>query len=129
MIKKTHHCYQSRDENQENIRFLSRKNTPSLIGADPFFTTRRGGVSLGACSSFNLGDHVQDHPGDVARNRAALLAALGPGRRLALVNQVHGIRTVEAGWRGATPEADAVVTNRPGVVVGVLTADCAPVLF
>ncbi|MEO5333130.1 MAG: peptidoglycan editing factor PgeF [Magnetococcus sp. YQC-5] len=130
MIKKTRHYDRSDIGNQANIHFLPRKNAPALEGVGTFFTTRQGGVSQGAYASFNLGSHVEDRPEDVAWNRACLLASLAPhGKELAIVNQVHGRKTVLAGWQGKTPDADAVVTNQPGIVTSVLTADCAPVLF
>lgn len=130
MKKKTHHSHRSQVENQANIHFLPWKISPPPEGIEYFFTTRQGGVSQGAYSSFNLGDHVNDQPQDVACNRARLLAQLPPQiNHLALVNQVHGVQTVQAGWQGLRPDADAIVTNRPGIVLGILTADCAPVLF
>ncbi|MBF0179651.1 MAG: peptidoglycan editing factor PgeF [Magnetococcales bacterium] len=129
-MKKTHHSHQSSQETQGNILLLRGKIFPPQAGVDHFFTTRQGGVSTGGYASLNLGGHVDDHPEAVARNRALLLAALGLGaRELALVNQVHGDRAVVAGTEGAYPDADAVVTDQPGVVVAVLTADCVPVLF
>ncbi|MBF0271152.1 MAG: peptidoglycan editing factor PgeF [Magnetococcales bacterium] len=128
-MKKTHHCHRQESGNQENILF-PWKNSPPVSGIVPFFTTRQGGVSQGNWDSFNLGDHVSDRPDHVNTNRERLLRSLAPhGRELALVNQVHGIRVERAGWHGTRPDADAVVTDREGVVVGVLTADCAPVLL
>ncbi|MBF0164058.1 MAG: peptidoglycan editing factor PgeF [Magnetococcales bacterium] len=129
MMKKTHHCYSTELENQENMIF-PWKNSAECPEILPFFTTRLGGVSAGSWAGFNLGDHVGDDPAHVARNRERLLAALAPhATELALVNQVHGDAVAIAGWNGPRPDADAVVTDRPGVVAAVLTADCAPVLF
>ncbi|MBF0213283.1 MAG: peptidoglycan editing factor PgeF [Magnetococcales bacterium] len=130
MMKKTHHCHRMESGNQDNILF-PWKNSPPVPGVIPFFTTRNGGVGSGNWHSFNLGDHVADRPEDVARNRELLMQKLSPlgGATLAVVNQVHGNRAILAGWSGTRPDADAVVTDRPGVVVAVLTADCAPVLF
>ncbi|MCE6984299.1 polyphenol oxidase, partial [Pseudomonas frederiksbergensis] len=73
----------------------------------------------------------------VERNREIAAAAVLPGARLVTVYQVHSADCVTLGeepWsEGAKvdqrPKADAIVTNRPGVVLGILTADCAPVLF
>ncbi|MBF0189578.1 MAG: peptidoglycan editing factor PgeF [Magnetococcales bacterium] len=128
-MKKTHYCHRPESGNQENILF-PWKNSPQGSGIVPFFTTRHGGVSLGNWESFNLGDHVSDRPDHVATNRERLLRALAPhAPTLALVNQVHGNRVEQAGWSGARPDADAVVTDRVGVAVGVLTADCVPVLL
>lgn len=63
-----------------------------------------------------------------ADDRAAATAAL-KAERLFNPKQVHSAQAVVAPWRGAPPEADAVVTDRPGLAVGVVTADCAPILM
>jgi YfiH family protein len=75
-------------------------------------------------------------PGDPAlasahENRARATAAVLPGARLVGVYQVHGITCAEAGaWdEAARPHADALVTDRPGLLLSILTADCAPVLL
>jgi hypothetical protein len=97
------------------------------------FFTRQGGVSDGRYASLNCGLGSGDDPDRVAANRARAMAALDlPGAALATAAQVHGTRviTVDAPWPdGARPQADALVTRRPGVALGILTADCAPVLF
>lgn len=97
------------------------------------FFTRAGGVSGGLYASLNCGVGSQDDPGRVAENRARVLTALGaePGR-LASPYQVHSAQAVvaDAPWpRAEAPKVDAVVTATPGLAIGVLTADCAPVLF
>ena len=90
-----------------------------------FMTTRDGGVSQGPWRSLNLGDHVGDEPAHVAQNRALLDSRLpAPPRWL---QQVHGVRVIEAGAQDTT--ADAIVTRRRGQVCAVLTADCLPVLL
>ncbi len=130
MMKKTSNSNRPQNENQANIHFLPWKISPPLKGIDLFFTTRQGGISQGGYESFNLGGHVNDSADHVAENRARLLASLPLGcQELAIANQVHGTQTVIAGWQGPPPNADAVITNQPGLAVGVLTADCAPVLF
>ena len=99
-------------------------------------TWRDGGVSVGRYRGLNLGDHVGDAPEAVAANRRALReAAELPGEPVWL-RQVHGIRVVDLDRDGngdgdiaTPPEADAVVTRRPGRVCAILTADCLPVLF
>ncbi|MBF0615024.1 MAG: peptidoglycan editing factor PgeF [Magnetococcales bacterium] len=129
MIKKTHHCHSTESKNQASILFPEEK-FPHTPGVVPFFTTRQGGVSQGSWAGFNLGEHVGDRPEHVTHNRQILMQALAPdAHTLAVASQVHGCRVVEAGWSGPPPEADGVVTNRMGLVVGVLTADCVPVLF
>jgi YfiH family protein len=92
-------------------------------------TTRLGGVSVGAFASLNLGDHVNDDPSAVRRNRELLRSELAlPGEPVWL-QQVHGAAAVEATVAGNRVAADASWTSTPGVVCAVLTADCLPVLF
>ena len=89
-------------------------------------TTRAGGVSLSPFDSFNLGDHVDDDPQAVARNRLRLQAALNC--EPAWLRQVHGV-VVAAADAASVAEADASWTASVGVACAVLTADCLPVLF
>lgn len=99
-------------------------------------TTRRGGVSgapyddAAGGGGLNLGSHVGDDPLAVAANRQRLRALL-PAEP-AWLRQVHGVRVVDAPVStGAQepPEADASISNRPGVVCTIMTADCLPVLL
>jgi polyphenol oxidase len=97
------------------------------------FFTRRGGVSGGAYASLNCSLSSQDDRQNVLENRARAAASVGadPARLLGLT-QVHGIAVVTARepWAaGAGERADAMVTDQPGLALGVITADCAPVLF
>ena len=91
-------------------------------------TTRRGGVSKGAYAELNLGDHVGDDPLAVAENRARLESASAP---CFWIDQVHGASVVEAHARdrGRTPVADALWTREAGLAIGVLTADCFPLML
>lgn len=97
------------------------------------FFTRRGGVSEGIYTSLNCGLGSSDEPERVHANRRRALARLDlAGERLCTVYQHHGNTAVEATmpWAfGALPRADAMVTTVPGLALGILTADCAPVLF
>lgn len=96
------------------------------------FFTRAGGVSTGLYEGLNTGVGSNDDPAAVAENRRRVAAWFGrDADDLAACYQIHSAvcRVAEAGWRGDRPEGDAVVTAVPGVVCGVLTADCAPVLF
>jgi hypothetical protein len=97
------------------------------------FFTRQGGVSDGPYQSLNCGFGSGDAEARVAANRGRAMGALGlDGDALVTAYQVHSPTAVvvAAPWRPeAAPEADALVTDRPGVALGVLTADCAPVLF
>jgi polyphenol oxidase len=97
------------------------------------FFTRQGGVSGGAFASLNCGFGSRDNPADVERNRTIAAAQLDlTPDRLVTCHQIHGtdIVTVERPWpRTANPRADGMVTVVPGIALGVLAADCAPVLF
>ena len=96
------------------------------------FFTRQGGVSTGLYEGLNTGVGSNDDPAAVAENRRRIAEHLGgTPDDLAACFQIHSAvcRVAEAGWRGDRPEGDAVVTASPGVVCGVLTADCAPILL
>ncbi len=97
------------------------------------FFTRRGGVSDGLFASLNCGFGSRDDPANVEHNRAIAAARLGlAAERLVSCHQIHGTATVivEHPWRrDANPRADGMVTAVPGIALGVLAADCAPVLF
>jgi YfiH family protein len=96
------------------------------------FFTRAGGVSGGIYASLNVGFGSGDDAESVRRNRERAAASLGSAGRLNTVYQVHGndVAVVEAAWEPkSAPRADAMVTDRPGIALGILTADCAPVLF
>jgi YfiH family protein len=97
------------------------------------FFTREGGVSHGIYASLNGGLGSRDAAENVQENRSRMAAALGvaPARFLTCY-QIHSPNVVVADtpWaRDATPEADAIVTREVGLAIGVLTADCGPVLF
>ncbi len=95
-------------------------------------TDRRGGRSAAPYDSFNLGDHVGDRPDDVAANRARVARELGVAvGSLVWMAQVHGatVTVVDGPQEGPVPETDALVTTAPGLVLGVLAADCVPVLL
>lgn len=97
------------------------------------FFTRRGGVSSGPFASLNCSLSSQDDRASVLENRGRVADTLGVPRLCLMgCTQVHGIDVVavDAPWEpGAGPRADAMVTSRPGVGLGIITADCAPVLF
>jgi len=104
----------------------------ALDGVPHGFLGRRGGVSLGTIAGLNVGHGAEDDSAAVAENRRRAVAAVLPGAQLATVYQVHSPDAVEVRepWPFAErPRADAMVTDRPGLLLGVVTADCAPVLF
>ncbi|HEY4252622.1 MAG TPA: peptidoglycan editing factor PgeF [Roseomonas sp.] len=116
-----------------DFRTLSPVTAASLAGLPHGFFTREGGVSEGAFASLNCSLSSADAGDRVAENRARAVAALGlPGAALYGAKQVHGARclVLDEGWdMTAAPEADAIATRRAGIVIGVVTADCTPVLF
>jgi YfiH family protein len=97
------------------------------------FFTRQGGVSTGLYSALNCGLGSADDAGNVTENRARCAEMLGVGAEgLVTAYQVHGIAVagVIAPWaEGARPQADALVTSRRGIAIGIVTADCTPVLL
>ncbi|MBX9796471.1 peptidoglycan editing factor PgeF [Sphingomonas sp.] len=106
--------------------------TPVLAGLRHGFLGRRGGVSTGIHAGLNVGTGSADEAGAIAENRARALAAVAPGAALVTVYQVHSadVVTVDAAIPfDARPPADAMVTDRPALALGILTADCAPVLL
>ncbi len=103
-----------------------------LAGVTHGFLGRRGGVSRGNVAGLNCGLGSDDEPEDVAENRRRAAEAVLPGARLVSVYQVHSPRCVVVAepWADdARPEADALVTDRPGLLLAIVTADCAPVLL
>ena len=105
----------------------------SALSTTHGFFTRLGGFSSGPFASLNCSLSGQDTRETVLHNRAAAATALGAAAdALVGLTQVHGpdVAHVEAAWLpGAGPRADAMVTDRPGIALGIVTADCAPVLL
>lgn len=107
-------------------------NAECLEGVRHGFAGREGGVSTGEVAGLNCGIGSGDDPARVARNRRLATDAVAPGAHLLGLYQTHSADclTVRAAWDDAQrPHADAVVTDRPGFALGILTADCAPVLL
>jgi YfiH family protein len=104
-----------------------------LDGIRHAFFTRTGGVSEGLFASLNCGYGSGDDPEKVARNRAIAMQQVElEGAALNTCYQIHSaeVATVEAPWaREAAPKVDGMVTDRPGLALGILTADSAPVLL
>lgn len=109
------------------LRTENLKNSQLAHG----FFGRQGGVSGGIYSSLNCGPGSGDDRSNVVANRRRALDNLGVSR-LATLYQIHSAKAVAVSepWEiGDSPQADAMATNVPGVALGVLTADCAPVLL
>jgi len=104
----------------------------ALSGFRHGFFTRRGGASSGVFAGLNCGVGSSDQAEIVAINRARVAAAMDvPLDHLITVHQVHSadVAIVTGPLVGDNPKADAMVSATPGVALGVLTADCQPVLF
>ena len=104
-----------------------------LLHAVPHgFFGRQGGVSKGAVAGLNCGLGSGDDPQAVETNRRLAANAVLPGAPLASVYQIHSPTAVivtEATANEDRPKADALVSDRPGLLLGIVTADCAPVLL
>ena len=103
-----------------------------LDGVRHGFLGRRGGVSTGVCAGLNVGLGSSDDREAVRANRRLAVEAVAPGARLVTLHQVHSgvaVPVAEPWSDDERPHADALVTNRPGLALGILTADCTPILF
>ena len=105
----------------------------TALGAVPHaFFGRRGGVSTGILAGLNVGTGSNDDREAIAENKKRAIEAVLDGAELATVHQVHSAEAVfvDAPWpQEDRPKADAMVTDRPGILLGILTADCVPVLL
>jgi len=112
---------------------LESARLKALSGVRHGFFTRQGGVSCGVYASLNCGLGSGDDPAAVRENRARAMAAFGlPASALATAHQVHSARVevLEATFPlDSRPRVDALVTRRRGLALGVLAADCTPVLL
>jgi purine-nucleoside/S-methyl-5'-thioadenosine phosphorylase / adenosine deaminase len=96
------------------------------------FFGREGGVSGGVYASLNCGPGSNDSRAAVLENRDRAIRELSPESRLVTLYQVHSAEalTVMEAWDiPRNPKADAMVTDRAGIALGILTADCAPILL
>jgi hypothetical protein len=105
-----------------------------LSGVQHRFFTRKGGVSAGLYTSLNCGYGSGDSPDNVRENRRRVAEIFGLGEPdLLTLYQIHSAEVLTVAqdrWTSpGAPKADGLVTDRPGVVLGVMAADCAPVLL
>jgi polyphenol oxidase len=115
------------------MQFL-KTEIEKISGVRHGFFSRLGGTSAGLYDSLNCAWSAKtDDAAHVAENRARVARELGIApENLATVSQVHSptvVNVTQAWARGQAPQADGLVTATPGIAIGVLTADCAPVLF
>jgi YfiH family protein len=104
----------------------------ALAGVRHGFLGRRGGVSGGICAGLNVGFGSSDDREAIRENRRRAVATVAPGAELATLHQVHSADALYVAAPfpdDGRPAADAMLTDRPGLALGILTADCAPVLF
>jgi YfiH family protein len=104
----------------------------ALDGVPHGFLGRVGGVSEGIHAGLNVGLGSDDDRAAIYENRRRAVEAVAPGHRLVTLHQVHSAEVVavtEPFPDDARPHADALVTDRPGLLLGILTADCVPVLL
>ncbi len=115
------------------IPFEQSRALERLTGVRHGFFGRRGGVSTGDFASLNVSESSGDKLNHIAENRAQVAGILGfPPERLVTMKQVHSVTVLEVTRQpapGERPEADAFVTRVPGLALGILTADCAPILL
>lgn len=105
---------------------------PVLVGTPHGFFGRRGGVSTGVVAGLNAGLGAGDDDAAVAENRRLAADAIMPGAQMVTPYQIHSSDAVivrEAWTLTDRPHADALVTDRPGLLLGIVTADCAPILL
>jgi YfiH family protein len=108
---------------------LTAPTLAGLPGIAHGFFGRAGGVSNGLYESLNCGPGSSDEPQSVAENRRRAKMTLG-APELNTLYQVHSAKAVivDRPWSGP-PQADAMVTREKGIALGILSADCAPILF
>lgn len=115
------------------LRGFMRIKSPVLHGVTHGFFTRLGGVSEGVYASRNCGPGSGDDPHAVTENRRRVMEELQAEEAgLFTLSQIHSSKVVcvRVPWSDAArPQADAMVTNVPNHALGILTADCGPVLF
>jgi len=114
--------------------FLLSANNLKQSNVSHGFFGRTGGVSTGLFASLNCGPGSGDARHNVIENRRRALSCLSPkpNAQLLTLHQIHSGEAVivSGSWElGQGPHADAMATNIPGLALGILTADCAPVLF
>ncbi len=110
---------------------VKAENLENLNGITHGFFTRQGGVSTGIYASLNTGRGSNDSQQAIGENRALIRKEMGADALCSLY-QIHSAEVIEVTvpWVPSDlPKADAMVTNREGLALGVLTADCVPVLF
>lgn len=118
--------------NRSTKALLDITTSPLLDGAKHGFLGRTGGVSEGIYAGLNIGLGSDDDRDTIMENRRRAKEGVLPGSELVTVHQIHSADVVTVTGPmplDQRPQADAMVTDRPGLLLGILTADCVPVLF
>lgn len=111
---------------------VEKRLARALDGVRHGFLGRLGGVSEGVCAGLNVGLGSLDDRDSILENRRRAVAAVAPGAKLVTLHQIHSpdaVHVTAPFADEARPRADSMVADRPGLVLGILTADCAPVLL
>jgi len=118
--------------NRSTKALLDITTSPLLEGTAHGFLGRAGGVSEGIYSGLNIGLGSDDDRAAIMENRRRATEGVLPGSELVTVHQIHSADVVTVTGPmdlERRPQADALVTDRPNLLLGILTADCVPVLF
>lgn len=100
---------------------------PDLIAVE---STRHGGISPAPFASLNLGINTSDDSANVEENRRRFFGAIGANNfQFAFAHQVHGTEILYTTQAGRFDGYDALITNQPGLLIGVTVADCVPILI
>lgn len=114
------------------VPYLQASLLADIKGIKHGFFTRQGGVSQGDFATLNVGREVGDPDECVQENRRRISQTLGfDEKKLIIIRQRHtpNVMVVDRPFEGDLPEADALITTTPNLFIGVLTADCVPVLL
>ena len=120
------------DDGEQIVTAIKPYRASTLDAVPHAFLGREGGVSTGMLAGLNVGLGSADDRSAIAENRRRAVEAVLPGASLVTVHQVHSADAVIATAPfadDARPHVDAIVTDRPGLLLGILTADCVPVLL
>lgn len=118
--------------NRSTKALLDITTSPLLDGAKHGFLGRAGGVSEGIYAGLNIGLGSDDDRDIIMENRRLATDGVLPGSELVTVHQFHSAEVVTVTGPiplDQRPQADALVTDQPNLLLGILTADCVPVLF
>lgn len=113
------------------IPFLQATNLSNIQGVRHGFFTRQGGVSQGIFAELNIREKG-DKPEHVEENRRRIAKTLGfKASNLITPQQVHSsnVLVVDEPFNGDLPKVDGLITTTPGLLIGIMTADCVPVLL